>query len=36
MAGNASGLGIPFGWVLAVIVVGTPEYTAFLTQQPDH
>ena len=33
MAGDASGLGIPFGWALAV---GTPERTAILAQQPDN
>ncbi len=36
MAGDASGLGIPFGWALAIIVAGTPECTAILTQQPDN
>ena len=36
MAGNASGLGIPFGWALAVIVAGTPECTAIPAQQPDN
>ena len=36
MAGDASGLGIPFGWAHAVIAVGTPECTAILAQQPDN
>ncbi len=36
MAGNASGLGIPFGWAHAVIAIGTPECTVILGQQPDN
>ena len=36
MAGDASGLGVPFGWALAVIVVGASERTAILAWEPDN